>query len=395
LTARIPLDAGLLIALCAVLPLLEAPKHLLWLAYLAAWLVNRIRARDFGGPWDTWDTLIAAWIGSGLLVAIFAALPRGEWRGFGDLLHYTTLLWTLKRARYPARHVVLALAALVASTVAGLLYSHYQLWITREINYPDLHSVGHQNHSAIYLAIVLGLALAWLFCRWRAWSAAARIGWILILSLMVVSLVLMASRAAFAVALVLMVALAAAFWPRWRMPLFGMLMAVAVIGVAAVFGGGELMKKHERNLLGGVVFAFRDVIWDKSLETLRRYPWFGVGMDNFGMIGWKDAEDAKRIPHGFPPHGHSLIFNTLAERGIVGSAALAAVLLAWFLSLVRARPRPEDDDLDWLLWCGAFSAWFVTVGVGVLNTTLHNEHGMLSTLLLGLWLARRNARRRS
>ena len=57
--------------------------------------------------------------------------------------------------------------------------------------------------------------------------------------------------------------------------------------------------------------------------------------------------------------------------------------------LIRFRPRPADDDLDWILWGGAASAWFVTAAAGTVNTTLHHEHGILAVLLLGLWLSRR------
>lgn len=66
--------------------------------------------------------------------------------------------------------------------------------------------------------------------------------------------------------------------------------------------------------------------------------------------------------------------------------ALLAVLLAWAAWLVRYRPRAPDGDLDWVPWGGALSAWTITVSVGLVNTTLHHEHGFLATLLLGLWL---------
>jgi hypothetical protein len=79
----------------------------------------------------------------------------------------------------------------------------------------------------------------------------------------------------------------------------------------------------------------------------------------------------------------------------VGFAALAAMLLAALVALVRRRPRPGDPDLAWLLWGGAASAWFVTAGVGAVNTTLHHEHGLLSALLFGLWLSTLHARRES
>ena len=43
---RHPVEFVLLALLCAFLPLLEAPKNVAWLAYVAAWVVNRARDRS-------------------------------------------------------------------------------------------------------------------------------------------------------------------------------------------------------------------------------------------------------------------------------------------------------------------------------------------------------------
>jgi O-antigen ligase len=104
-------------------------------------------------------------------------------------------------------------------------------------------------------------------------------------------------------------------------------------------------------------------------------------MDNFGQA----VDPARRA---FYPHGHSLYLNTLAERGVIGALPLFAVLVAWALSLWRYRPARVAPALDWVLWGGAAGALLVTVTVGLVNTTLHHEHGLLAVLLLGLWLAR-------
>jgi hypothetical protein len=69
-----------------------------------------------------------------------------------------------------------------------------------------------------------------------------------------------------------------------------------------------------------------------------------------------------------------------------------AMLLALLLSLIRERPPAADDDEAWLSWGGAASAWIVTCGVGLVNTTFHHEHGILAALLFGLWLSRRPKR---
>ena len=62
--------------------------------------------------------------------------------------------------------------------------------------------------------------------------------------------------------------------------------------------------------------------------------------------------------------------------------------IALLLSFIRQRPKAAEDDETWLVWGSAVGAWIVTCGVGLVNTTLHHEHGILAGLLFGLWLSR-------
>src|SRR3954462_15936469 len=89
-----------LIALCVFLPLWEAPKNIAWFAYNAIWLANRGAQRDFGGRWEGWDTVIAAWLLSGFVIAAFAAHPDGEWRAPLEIVRYGAVLWMVKRTRF-------------------------------------------------------------------------------------------------------------------------------------------------------------------------------------------------------------------------------------------------------------------------------------------------------
>src|SRR5258706_935503 len=90
---RFPVETGLLLAFCIFLPLVEMPKNLAWLLYVCTWIMNRVRARTFGGDWQFWDTLIAVWIGSAYLAAAFAGLGGNAWAKTGDLAMQTLLLW--------------------------------------------------------------------------------------------------------------------------------------------------------------------------------------------------------------------------------------------------------------------------------------------------------------
>jgi len=135
----------------------------------------------------------------------------------------------------------------------------------------------------------------------------------------------------------------------------------------------------------GVMLSYRDQVWQLAVDTWRAHPWFGVGMDNFQLVAAARENDPTRALY---PHAHNLYLGALAERGLVGTVPLAAVLAAWPLWLWRRRPRKDDGDWAWLLWGAAAGAWLVTVLAGVVNSTLHDEHAMLAVLLLGLWLAR-------
>jgi len=393
---RFPIETGLLIAFCVFLPLFEAPKNFAWLGYVAAWLLNRTRARDFGGRWNLWDTLFALWIASGYLVAAFSGLKGSELGGAHELARYALLGWMVKRGGYSGKEVRWMLGALVASTVAGLAYGYWRLWSgAGRSGTLQLHSVGHVNHTAIYLAIMLGVCASWLFARWRAWPAGRRATALAVCALVLVSLVVTASRGAISVGLAMVAVIAAAWWPRWRAPLVASLAAIALVVAALVQFNAEVIRKQEDNVAAQNVLSHRGGIWRMALAAWERYPWFGVGIDNYSLIShelvrtWrseagKDYDPARYVRF---PHAHNLFVNALAERGAVGFAALAAVLFAWLAALVRERPRPQDGDPAWLAWGGAASAWIVTVMAGMVNTTLHHEHGLLAALLLGLWLS--------
>jgi len=173
---------------------------------------------------------------------------------------------------------------------------------------------------------------------------------------------------------------------RWRAAL--VLAAVGVSIACAVLSAAQVFVRQQQLTQEGNTLNFRAPAWQLGLEAWRQNPWFGLGMDNFNVV--TRARDAAY--GALVPHAHNLYLNTLVERGIVGAAALAAVLIAWTWALWRRPPRASDDRYDWLLWGAAASAWLVTAAAGMVNTTLHHEHGLLAMLLLGFWLARADRR---
>jgi O-antigen ligase len=377
-------EHGSLLALCLFLPLFEAPKSLAWLVFVIAWFATRSRTKDYGGPWDVWDTVIASWIAAAVASALFSDTQAREWRGASDVIRYASVLWLLKRSALEMQQVRWLLWALVASATLGLAWSYLRLWAGAE--YLQLNSVGHVNHSAIYLAIMFGVALSWFLAgnRWMGLFAA----------FFLISLFVAASRAAVAAAVILLVALSLV--RRTRSAMIGGAIALIVVSAAAVLGQAHVLRKQIESAKADNMLAHREGVWAIAVETWLRHPLFGAGMGNFGAIAREQARETRAAlgekydatQHYDVGHAHSLYLNTLAERGAVGALALIAFLSIWAIFLLRFYPIAARNENEWLLWALSASAWTVTSLVGLVNTTLHHEHALLSVLLLGVWLGR-------
>jgi O-antigen ligase len=389
------IERDLLIALAFVLPLFEAPKNILCVALLAVYLVNRLRARDFGGRWDRWDSLIAVWIASGFVVAAFAGLHGEEWRAASDIVRYGGILWLLKRSRYPDATWFAVIVAIVSGTVVALAWSYWVMLSSSEYHALNLNSVGHVNQSSNYLAIVCGAALMTARVRWRESSPLWRAAYSAILALLVVSVFWMQSRTSVGAAFLMAFALLSVYAARGGQSLARVAL-VAVIAVGAVLVvSPQVIQKNTRFLEKNYWLNGREEIWRTGLAAWREFPVFGVGMDNFGRVdpkrlqSWSAARGETFDDRAYltGPHGHSLFVNTLAERGLFGLGVLLAVLGAWAAALVRRLPEATAPPIAWTYWGGAAGAWIITVVSGTLNTTLHHEQALLCALLMGGWLS--------
>lgn len=394
---RYPVEFFWLLGLAFFLPLFEAPKNLCWAGYLLTWLYNRFQARDWGGPWERWDSLIATWIASGYLVAAFAGIRHEEWSAANDILRYGSVLWLLKRSHHGERALLAILGTIVASTLAALAWGYWTLYVSKTDTALTLNSVGHVNHSAIYLAIAFGVALSFALAYWPRMSTASRVLAGLVALVLGFSVFATNSRAAAASAVLFALLFTLALGARKGKGVWTSFLAVIFAATVLLAANPAILEKTANQTAGGQALAYRGDVWKNGMVEWRQFPLFGVGMGNFGRANLEQLQEwnktqAWRIhpsAEGMMSHGHSLYVTALAERGLIGSAILFAVLFCWGAALMRAVPAVEDAPLEWTLFGAALAGWFIAVAVGIVNTTLHHEHGILSVLLLGLWLSRR------
>jgi O-antigen ligase len=121
----------------------------------------------------------------------------------------------------------------------------------------------------------------------------------------------------------------------------------------------------------------------------------GVGPGNFGQVSservgnWLNSRGEPFVTDRYfhSNHAHSLYFNTLAERGLLGGMALLLLAAVWLRRLMflpgLTTMRSQRSRLIW----GCGMAGFVGIFcAGLFNTTLHHENGLLAMFALGLLL---------
>ena len=383
-----------LLAMVAFLPALEAPKKIAVVLYLASWVINRWRSKEWGGPWSGWDFAALALIGGAYASAAFGAFwPEKGLGAANDVLIYSLVFLALRRSRFEEKFLWRLFAVAIVATLLTLLYGYWGLLVTKKRVFLGLNSVGHVNHSAIYMAIIFSMALAWAGAAIGAWRQRALL-WVAVAMLWLSLFVSGARGALIPVVLFVLLWLFARAGMMRRALWKPFLLVVLMLGGAVALVPG-VVEKTKGNIEAKELAARRPAVARVALLAAREYPTFGVGISNFAKIdpeivaGWQEKSGQVFDPQDlyFSTHAHSLYFNTLAERGLIGFLPLLAFLAGIGLALYRQRPQGGAAPLQQTLWGAALGAWVITVVGGVFNTTLHHEHALIAMILFGVWLA--------
>ena len=174
----------------------------------------------------------------------------------------------------------------------------------------------------------------------------------------------------------------------------GALTIFFVLFVTVLFNA-QIVQKQVTNQENHRVLAYRDRVWNVSLEASRFHPILGIGMSNWHFITIDQLKKSLEIrgeifnpdQYAFPGHSHNLYLTALVERGIVGLIVTFFFMFAWIKQLIKTYNWTKKSNEVSFLWGSSLSAWMATYGIGLVNTTFHHEHAILACLLLGIFLS--------
>ena len=377
------------------LPSLEAPKNIFLILFIVTSLYRQYTKKT-KGPWRLWDWIFLSYIASAFLSALFAGIPNGaEWGGFRSMLIWTGFAWLLSRTQYEDKEITWIVWVTILGTLPPLAWGLIEYMVIHTKDTLQLHSVGHVNHSAIYLGIILGAALSVTLSIWRDVNLIKRLGLILLPIIFFVGIIIGQSRGVFGISLIRL-SLIILLIPNPKkikaitFTLFAIILALMPVMNAAI------IQKQIANQRANNTLSSRDLVWNISIEAARFYPIFGVGNGNWNRITLEDLKKSRNergVP--FDPtnyaisagHSHSLYLSSLVERGSVGFIILIIFIGTWLGTLVKSYQNLKTSSQGSYLWGASLSAWIVTCGVGFVNSTFHHEHAILALLFLGLHLS--------
>jgi len=160
-----------------------------------------------------------------------------------------------------------------------------------------------------------------------------------------------------------------------------------IAGLAAAAGVFLLAMGQLRNsgALDRISFSCRFDLWDVSLRMFRDHPFFGVGIHNFGSM-FPKYHSVPYLGNATWGDPHNLYFAQLAERGLVGFAALvwllgAMVYQAW------TRFRRSGSFLS--LWCLTWLVGFLAMNLT--ESAFQVAMLWMPTIILYAWMERAEA----
>jgi O-antigen ligase len=383
----------LLLLLILTLPSFEAPKNIFLVLFLIVGFFRQFYVKDLHFL-TSWDWVFFCLFCSAFLTTLFPGMHVAEWKGFTIFLTSILIGWVILRSKFTNKEISSLYSFIIYGTVPPLIVGLVRYIYLQDKPDLQLHSVGHVNHSAIYLTIILGASIGSLISFWKKNNAYQNSLLVILNALFFISLIISQSRAAVGMGIFLSILLFLILSKSMKFKISGILTVLIITAISIILNVG-VVQKEIRNEKANDILGSRDKVWNISFEAAKWSPILGIGMNNWGKIKPDDIKSSvekrgeiyNEKNYSFQGHSHSIYLTSLVERGILGFLILILFMTSWLFFLIKKFKISIADHRGACLWAGSFSAWLVTFGIGFFNTTFHHEHGILSCILLGLHIS--------
>lgn len=370
------------------IPLSEGIKNISWFLYIMSWIfsnVNKTLSVELLKKENiNINILFFLILISPILVALFCKTNLEEWDGAWDVLRYGLIGFTICHTKYSNRQILNLFYLIIISTFIGILHGHYNRTYNG-FEFIQLHSVGHVNHSSIYLSIVLIIVLSTLIKINKIINLSIIFLFIFILFLF--TLLEMASRGTIIPLVLSIILILYLHNNRSRNLLILSFISILIILFCYVLDI-EVVNKF---LNGGL--SNRIKLINTSFVLLKSSPFWGVGLENSifyfehkkflsicELLNIKFDDSVYQTDH---VHAHNFYMQSLVERGVIGTIPQIIFLVYW-AKFLSSNFRLINNNLMFISWNASLASFIMMFLGGIFNTTFHHENATLSLILFSI-----------
>ncbi len=207
----------------------------------------------------------------------------------------------------------------------------------------------------------------------RASSRLERVFYLALTGVMLTTVAFLYNRAGYLAALLVMAIMAARF-PRWRR-IFVLLAVAGLLVLALSWSRFTQTELYQRRLNNQASIDARARAIQAALDLWRESPIFGIGYPNFGLITLQRGYFVQ-IDDKWLPAPHNTFFGILSQAGLIAFSGLVLMLGSMAREIVT-RYRQLREDVEGRLT----GLWSSTLGI---DTTPEAESGWAVVALAAL-----------
>ena len=376
------------------LPILEALKNIFLVLFFLSWLISSRRDASLRVGWDSTDTIFLMLILGIFIVTSHAYFFLGEAiDGIRDFIKFVIVGWLVSRTRFNSKQIYILFISLIIGTVLGLLHTYYYLGCQSETCI-ELNSVGHVNHSAIFIVMVLSLCLSLMTIKFDKYDLGKKL-LLLFLSFFFLKAILDGqSRAALLMALTIVLLWFAYISLRSKSKLSFILgfFAVTILLGTIIYNSSETIKKFSNGIDLCVSCdpsnSPRQRIRNFSYYLFLESPYFGHGFKNFANYNLDDIQEIVTTKEGYfdrskfenSPHPHNIYYFYLTGGGIF---MFTIFMLFWIRALWIVFKLIKLNKGNYLVF-NSLNVIMTMLIIGMVNTTFEHENALLSIFIIAL-----------
>ncbi len=316
---------------------------------------------------------------AGIIVAHDASSAAN---GFLDVFKIVFLFLFVRSVNFTRISLTSIIATLFISFHLALLLGLYR-YFNHLNDYLELKSIGHVNHSAIYMAMIFTIAFSHICYKLQIKFDL----WLITLVLSFMGLMISGSRAAIfsTVFICLTVLLVYLYDKKIPIKIFALLtLLLFTVGFFVVVWNSY---SYHKILQRGLDLTGRHDLYVASLQFWFEQSWvhklFGIGAKNSYLIDFQKYSPGGHLlgisDVAHVGHSHNTYITFLLEKGIVGVSSYICFISFVLAKLVRS---PNKGYIT----LAAILVWWLNFMVSFANTTFHSENALLMSIIWGLAL---------